>query len=169
MILIVPDLIPKKLCGELINLHDRNQYLTIEYNNTVCLDLDRIEDDSDYKTFKKYARYLERYFSQFYPRCFIEYVQIVKWPSGSSMGPHYDDARPTTSLVSITTLNDDFSGGEHFIKEKKEKLEFIPETGKTIAFDGMKYLHGVREVTRGTRYTLAIWYTNDLEASINYS
>ena len=85
------------------------------------------------------------------------------------MNPHYDDARPTTSLVSITTLNDDFSGGEHFIEEEKEKLEFIPEAGKTLVFDGMKYLHGVRKVTRGTRYTFAIWYTNDLEASINYS
>ena len=168
MILIVPDLIPKKLCGELINLHNRNQYLTTEYNNTVCLDLDRIEDEDDFKTFKKYARYLERYFSQFYPRCFIEYAQIVKWPPGTSMSLHYDTARPSTSLVSITNLNEDFAGGKHFIEEKKEKLEFIPEIGKTIAFDGMKYFHGVTRVTKGTRYTIAIWYTNDLEASVNY-
>ena len=168
MILIVPDLIPKRLCKEIINVHDKNHDLITKYNDTRCLDMNVLEDD-DYKIVKKYALYLERYFSQFYPKCFIEYVQIVKWPPGASMDTHYDDARPTTSLVSITTLNDDFSGGEHFIQEKKEKLEFIPETGKTLAFDGMKYLHGVREVTRGTRYTLAIWYTNDLEASINYS
>ena len=168
MILIIPDLIPKRLCKELIDIHSRNQNLVIKYNETRCLDMNVLEDD-DYKTVKKYALYLERYFSQFYPKGFIEYVQIVKWPPGAFMNPHYDDARPTTSLVSITTLNDDFSGGEHFIEEEKEKLEFIPETGKTLAFDGMKYLHGVRKVTRGTRYTFAIWYTNDLEASINYN
>ena len=84
------------------------------------------------------------------------------------MNTHYDNARPSTSLVSITTLNDDFSGGEHFIQEKKEKLEFIPEVGKTIVFDGKKYKHGVREVTKGTRYTLATWYTNDIETSARY-
>jgi len=77
MILIIPDLIPKRLCKELIDIHSRNQNLVIKYNETRCLDMNVLEDD-DYKTVKKYALYLERYFSQFYPKGFIEYVQIVK-------------------------------------------------------------------------------------------
>ena len=85
MILIVPDLIPKRLCKEIISIHDKNHDLITKYNDTRCLDMNVLEDD-DYKTVKKYALYLERYFSQFYPKCFIEYVQIVKYFSRSING-----------------------------------------------------------------------------------
>ena len=84
------------------------------------------------------------------------------------MNPHNDDSRESTNLVSITNLNDDFEGGSHFVDDsgEKEKLDILPKTGKTIAFDGVKYKHGVREVTKGTRYTLAIWYSDNIETSV---
>ena len=54
------------------------------------------------------------------------------------MNEHNDDSRESTNLVSITNLNDDFEGGEHFVDDsgEKEKLDILPKTGKTIAFDG---------------------------------
>tara|TARA_Y100000994_G_scaffold237620_1_gene229392 strand:+ start:7939 stop:8493 length:555 start_codon:yes stop_codon:yes gene_type:complete len=178
MILIIPDLIPKILCEELIRIHSTNPDLISEYNDTRVLDMnllfgietDRCLDEDAHKTVRKCSMYLEKTLSKYFTPKFIEYVQIVKWLPGGSMDLHTDDARETTDLVSITNLNDDFKGGAHYIDDlsKNEKLDILPKVGKTVAFDGKKYKHGVREVTRGTRYTLAIWYTNDLEVAVDY-
>ena len=170
MILIIPDLIPKILCEQLIHIHNRNQGLVTEYSDTRVLDMNLLFGEDTHKTVRKCSMYIERTISKHFTPKFVEYVQIVKWLPGGSMGLHNDNARDTTSLVSITNLNDDFQGGAHYIDDlsKNEKLDILPKVGKTVAFDGKKYLHGVREVTKGTRYTLAIWYTNDLEQAVNY-
>ena len=171
MILIIPDLIPKILCEQLINIHDINRELVEDLpNDSRVLDMNLLFPKDTYKTVRKCSMYVERTVSKYFTPKFVEYVQIVKWPPGSSMGLHTDEARKTTSLVSITNLNDDFQGGAHYIDDlsKNEKLDILPKVGKTVSFDGKKYEHGVREVTKGTRYTLAIWYTNDLEEAANY-
>nr|BAR31788.1 hypothetical protein [uncultured Mediterranean phage uvMED] len=172
MILIIPDLIPKILCEELIRIHNINQDLITEYHDTRVLDMNLLfggEDDT-HKTVRKCSMYLERTVSKHFTAKFVEYVQIVKWLPGASMNLHTDNARETTSLVSITNLNDDFQGGAHYIDDlsKNEKLDILPKVGKTVVFEGKKYEHGVRKVTSGTRYTLAIWYTNDLEGAVDY-
>ena len=41
-----------------------------------------------------------------------------------------------------------------------QKLCVNPKTGTTFYFDGRKYEHEVKPVKNGTRYTLAIWYTD---------
>jgi hypothetical protein len=82
--------------------------------------------------------------------------QLVVWPRGSEQPPHIDDKRAETRFAAILYLNDDFSGGETFF----EGLEFTgqPQTGRLIAFPGRRVLHGVRRITGGTRYTLALWF-----------
>ena len=169
MILITPDLLPKSVCDELIKIHTNNEDNWHEYNNTETLDI-KVLDIDDRVPCLKYSKFIERFLSQHFTSNFIEYAQIVKWPVGCYMNAHNDDSRKTTNLVSITNLNDDFEGGAHFVDDsgEKEKLDILPKTGKTIAFDGKKYKHGVREVTKGDRYTLAIWYTYDIETSAKY-
>jgi len=34
--------------------------------------------------------------------------------------------------------------------------------GDTIMFDGKKYEHGVKPITKGTRYVLAVWYSDNI-------
>ena len=170
MILITPSLLPKEACDELIKIHLKNKDKLYDYNDTKIIDLQDLGSD-DYVASLKYSKFIERFLSQHFTTNFIELAQIVKWSTKCSMGTHKDDSRRSTSLVSVTNLNDDFEGGSHFIDDpnQKEKIDILPKTGKTIAFDGMKYSHGVREVTKGTRYTLAIWYTTDIATSItNY-
>ena len=169
MILITPSLLPKEACDELIKIHLKNKDKLYDYNDTKIIDLQDLGSD-DYVASLKYSKFIERFLSQHFTSNFIEYAQIVKWPVGCDMNEHYDDSRKTTNLVSITNLNDDFEGGVHFVDDsgEKEKLDILPKTGKTIAFDGKKYKHGVREVTKGDRYTLAIWYTYDIETSAKY-
>ena len=85
----------------------------------------------------------------------VDWCEIVAWPQGSSQAVHHDTARPETVFTSITYLNSDYRGGRTFIVND---IEVVPKMGRTVAFDGNHYLHGVTEVDRNTRYTLPIWY-----------
>jgi hypothetical protein len=33
-----------------------------------------------------------------------------------------------------------------------------PKIGRTLIFNGMYYVHGVKTIKKGTRYTLPVWY-----------
>ncbi len=82
--------------------------------------------------------------------------QLVVWPSGSEQAAHVDDKRAATRFAAILYLNDDYSGGQTFF----EQVDFQgqPQTGRLIAFPGRQLRHGVRPITSGTRYTLALWF-----------
>jgi len=163
MILLIPKLINKKICEELIEIFHRNPDLHEKYGYTKMCDLNRLEDD-DFITAKKSALIIERIASQTFGMVFIEYAQLVEWEKGSSMGLHTDDGREYTDLVSVTTLNDDYSGGEGYILE--EDITVTPGTGKTVIFNGQEYNHSVKKVTDGNRYTLIIWYTKNISKAV---
>jgi len=76
---------------------------------------------------------------------------------------HFDEARESTNLTSITYLNEGYLGGETAFDNG---VIIKPKIGKTVFFDGKKYLHGVNPVTKGKRFVLAIWYTYDLDSII---
>ena len=58
-------------------------------------------------------------------------------------------------------MNDDYEGGEfEFMNEKYGKIK--PEKGMMIAFPAdLDWVHRVNTVTKGDRYTMASWYTDD--------
>ena len=88
-----------------------------------------------------------------------ELTQITIWPKDSRQESHFDNARDSTVLTSITYLNDDYEGGETYFENG---LVIRPEMGKTVFFDGMKYKHGVNPIVKGKRFVLATWYTNNI-------
>lgn len=89
---------------------------------------------------------------------FPEMIQITRWPVNSQQKMHFDTARDTTVMTSITYLNDDYEGGETCFDNG---LVVKPLKGKTIFFDGMKYKHCVNPVQKKERHVLAIWYSNN--------
>ena len=86
----------------------------------------------------------------------IEVAQVVRWETGSEQGGHWDRARDSTALTSITNLNASYAGGRTFVGDSRRSI--TPAVGKTVFFDGRKCWHGVTPVTSGHRYTLAVWY-----------
>jgi predicted 2-oxoglutarate/Fe(II)-dependent dioxygenase YbiX len=93
------------------------------------------------------------------------YTDLVMWVKGRKMDLHVDNGTgaddPRDGYLKnrhyscILYLNDDFTGGETFF-ESGYKTK--PTTGSLVVFPaGMK--HGVKEVTSGTRFTLAMWFT----------
>jgi predicted 2-oxoglutarate/Fe(II)-dependent dioxygenase YbiX len=76
--------------------------------------------------------------------------------------------------LNITALiypNDDYVGGE--IGWPDYDLEIKPESGDMVMFPANNdYLHYVKEVVSGIRYTMPMWYTFDTQApdiKMNYN
>mmetsp|Transcript_655 Transcript_655/g.1080 ORF Transcript_655/g.1080 Transcript_655/m.1080 type:complete len:272 (+) Transcript_655:615-1430(+) len=78
--------------------------------------------------------------------------------------PHVDKANiPTYDYSALLYLNShgsDFEGGEFsFIDNDADRI-VQPRPGRLLFFtSGPENLHQVREVTKGTRYVLAMWFT----------
>jgi len=66
-----------------------------------------------------------------------------------------------TDYTAVITLNDDFEGGEHFIKIGSETIERKLEAGRILIYPS-DYIHGVRPVTKGVRKCVTFW----MESSI---
>lgn len=94
-----------------------------------------------------------------------------KWEVGGFAAPHSDNSdnegNPNpfeiNKLVGILYLNDDYEGGELYFPD--HDIEFRPQALSWIVFPGgIENIHGVKEITKGTRYTMvSFWDFADAE------
>lgn len=91
---------------------------------------------------------------------------IIKWRPGMEQRPHADkqmnDGRPnpfpTYDINSLIYYNDNFEGGELYYPDYD--LIVKPEPGLAVAHPGdINYLHGVKRIISGERYTTPSFYT----------
>ncbi len=165
MIAILPEHLPKNVCSQLIQLFERNVELSQEWNCTNPIELFQIENDKDLALSKKVIDYVSSTIRSIYGQeIYVECAQVVKWNKGCFQGSHTDDAREYTCLVSITYLNDNFFGGKTILDDSE--LSVKPEVGKTLAFNGKTHRHSVSKNIGSERYTLALWYTKNIEKAI---
>jgi len=101
-----------------------------------------------------------------------EFTDLVLWRTGRSMASHIDNGYGNNSelqkrvVSTVTYLNDNFKGGETFVKDDENKI-FVnkPIKGSMICFySDEKSWHGVNLVESGNRITLPIWFTDDPKA-----
>jgi hypothetical protein len=139
----------EKDCLGLKNLHHSNGP---EINGTYPLDI------------KLHPTMLDRlnHISMTLADSVVDWAKLVHWPSGSFQELHYDTTSSKTTLSSICYLNDDYTGGQTYFSDG---TIFSVKTGRIIFFDGNYFLHGVKKIESGDRYTLAIWYKkqNDIK------
>jgi hypothetical protein len=94
-----------------------------------------------------------------------------KWDVGGFASPHSDnsdnDGKPNAfeinKYVGILYLNDDYEGGELYFCDKdnemKTYLSFKPNAYSYYVFPGgYENIHGVSEITKGTRYTMVSFW-----------
>jgi hypothetical protein len=95
---------------------------------------------------------------------------LVRWLPGQYQHPHADKEMhegenagkpnnfPWYDIATIVYLNDDYDGGELYFPI--QGIEFKPKRGGVYFFPGDKnYVHGVREILVGTRYTCPFFWT----------
>jgi hypothetical protein len=91
---------------------------------------------------------------------------VVRWLPGFEQSPHADkqlndgspNAFPTYDLNSVIYWNDDFEGGQFYYRDHDIELEIEP--GMAVCHPGdIHYLHGVRKIESGVRWTTPSFYT----------
>jgi hypothetical protein len=91
-----------------------------------------------------------------------------KFPTGSYAKPHSDsseiDGTPNAwqmnKYATILYLNDNYGGGEIYFPQ--HEIEISPQAGSLLLFEGShEYLHGVKEITFGNRYTILAFWDNE--------
>lgn len=88
-----------------------------------------------------------------------------KWDVGGFASPHSDnsdhDGNPNAfeinKYVGILYLNGDYEGGELYFPD--HEISFKPKSYSYICFPGgVENIHGVEEITKGTRYTMVSFW-----------
>jgi hypothetical protein len=91
---------------------------------------------------------------------------LVRWLPGNEQQPHADkqlndgtpNAFPLYDLNSIIYWNDEFEGGEFYYPDHGIELKIRP--GMAVAHPGdIHYLHGVKPIISGERWTTPSFYT----------
>jgi hypothetical protein len=101
---------------------------------------------------------------------------IVKWNAGQYQHPHADkelhkyrewggspevEGKPNDfpyyDVAGLFYINDDYEGGELYFPE--QDIQFKPKARAAYFFPGDRnYIHGVTEITSGTRYTCPFFF-----------
>jgi predicted 2-oxoglutarate/Fe(II)-dependent dioxygenase YbiX len=120
-----------------------------------------------YNLIDKYIIKMQRFLEdQFKVKLSIRPPVIIRWFPGLEQQPHADkqlndgspNPFPTYDLNSLIYYNDDFEGGELYYPQHDMVIK--PEPGLAVAHPGdINYLHGVKMVTKGERFTTPSFYT----------
>jgi hypothetical protein len=92
-----------------------------------------------------------------------DYLGLVKWEEGDMQHPHAD-AEPNVfywrDFGCVYYLNDDYEGGEIYFPN--QNITIKPKPNTLVFFPGNhNYLHGVKPMISGIRYTLTSFWTFD--------
>lgn len=124
-------------------------------------------DLSIYNLIDKYIEKMQRLLeSKFTVSLFKRSPVLVRWLPGTEQQPHADkqlndgtpNPFPTYDINSIIYWNDEFDGGQFYYPEFDIELKI--EAGMAVAHPGdVHYLHGVKRIISGERWTTPSFYT----------
>lgn len=87
-------------------------------------------------------------------------AEFLKYPAGGRYTAHMDTflnpEGECRKLTVLAFLNDDFEGGKFFIQDGHEKY-YPPQSKGTVLVFPSFLLHGVEDITAGTRYSTVCW------------
>lgn len=140
--------------------------ITCFYNARVMFPYDPLKTDVTNHFTEKEIDALKSKFSDAAAKVFdrdlvVRGFSASKWMTGAFADYHADNAEldgtpnewQDNKLVTIIYLNDDYEGGDLVFRD--HDLRISPEAGTLVVFDvGINNVHGVTEVTSGTRYTI---------------
>lgn len=155
MIIILDDILSVDECKNLIDIYQKNKEQTYTHGSPTVypLNINNILDGKEVAL--EIAKRIEQTTDKYFNLNIIDWCEIVRWPCDSWQSYHLDNGSKETTLTSITYLNENFDGGCTIMHDG---TKVKPKIGRTVIFDGNKYIHGVEPILKGERYTLPIWY-----------
>tara|TARA_R100000656_G_scaffold78135_1_gene57537 strand:- start:59 stop:547 length:489 start_codon:yes stop_codon:yes gene_type:complete len=150
-----------EICDWFITLYKRSDDKKQVFNDKKVLRLYDLITEED--TVKRAITFMSNHIAKEFPtkRFYIKNIELVEWNEGQGMDWHRD--YPYYEGTSIIFLNDDYEGGELITANdaadsmKHTRIIHPPEKGAIVSFLNMLW-HKVNPVTKGKRYTLAVWY-----------
>lgn len=132
-------------------------------NESFSKDIDELNDRISDLIEKKFLVTLDQ--SNMY-----EKIIITKWPTGYEQDPHADresiDGKIKPNMVnhhhlsSVMYFNGNITGGELYFPN--HNIAIPPKKGLLVLFPGDKhYVHGVKKITDGTRFTMHRFWSID--------
>lgn len=108
-----------------------------------------------------YAKKVHEHVLDFYGGEFAKFIDqrthIARFATGSGMHAHFDSSRPN-DIATLIYINSDYEGGEIYFPDYD--IEIKPGPGDLLTFpDNPNFIHGVRQITSGIRYTTPRWFT----------
>ena len=86
-------------------------------------------------------------------------VHLLKYETGGYLPAHQDHGVSSRVLSTVMYLNDNYVGGEMVFPNSKVTIK--PEPGSIVFFpSNFLYIHEVRPIISGTRYSMPHWYHN---------
>ena len=84
-------------------------------------------------------------------------THIARFSEGFGMHEHFDSTKPN-DIATLIYLNSEYMGGEIYFPDYDISIK--PNSGDLVCFpDTPDFVHGVRPITGGVRYTLPRWFT----------
>jgi hypothetical protein len=113
------------------------------------------------KVMQEYANKVYEFVKEKYEGPFQDFYEtkthIAKFMPGWGMHEHYDASRPN-DIATLVYVNDDYLGGEIYFPSYD--ISYKPEPGDLLCFpDNPDFVHGVKEIKDGIRYTTPRWFT----------
>lgn len=88
-------------------------------------------------------------------------THIAKFEAGYGMHEHFDSSKPN-DIATLIYLNDDYEGGQIYFPDLG--LEYKPKAGDLVMFpDNPQFVHGVKPIISGTRFTSPRWFTRSVQ------
>lgn len=109
---------------------------------------------------KRVYRFVLSEYTQQFEDFIDEKTHIAKFEEGNGMHDHYDSSRPL-DIATLVYLNDEYEGGDIYFP--KYKISYKPKPGDLLCFpDNPNFIHGVKPIIKGTRFTLPRWFTRKM-------
>lgn len=118
--------------------------------------------DEDIKNIlNEYGKNVWNFVSENYNGEFAQYdnskTHIAKFTEGYGMHEHFDSTKPN-DIATLIYINDNYDGGDIYFPELGISIK--PGIGDLVCFpDTPDFVHGVKPITNGTRYTSPRWIT----------
>jgi len=172
--------IPENICERIVNYvtdsipENKIRQGALPWQNNDNIPFLKIQDLEIKKLIDGY-RYIftQLVFDHYNQIVFPHFSDLVLWREGMKMDFHKDNGYEGRSedqfrmrhYSMVAYLNHDYEGGETVIKiDGKPDYISKPKQGSVVIFkSNEECIHGVDEVTEGTRITLPTWFTTELK------
>ena len=163
MIMIIEKVINKKESKDLIQLFNKNKdkaakfpsnWMDINSPSAYPIYDTKLKDSFLTRILKRIEKIVQTYYGK---DIAIEKSELKKHVQGAYHVMHYDREYRTSplGLTSVLYLNEGFVEGHTYFADG---TRVVPQTGRMIVYDGLKYEHGVSEIRGNSRYTIPCWY-----------